>query len=136
MASKIKECKNCKKVFTTNEPRRKKYCTNKCYREYRLGKIKCFYCRQECTKYDENTKFCDTKCFSLWRKNNNQPKEIVKKETFEKKCYRCKVIKELSNFAADKSKGDGLQSNCKLCKIEMNRNYYSGKKSQGTIVLN
>ncbi len=37
---------------------------------------------------------------------------------FTKKCYKCKKIKELFEFAKDKSRKDGLQLSCKKCHSE------------------
>jgi len=40
-----------------------------------------------------------------------------------KTCTRCKQIKEVSEYYKDKSKNDGLKTQCKLCCSEYNKNY-------------
>jgi hypothetical protein len=41
-----------------------------------------------------------------------------------KTCFVCQVPKDLSEFAKNASRSDGLQSACKDCKREIDRNYY------------
>jgi hypothetical protein len=45
-----------------------------------------------------------------------------------KRCGRCKVIKNKSDFALNKSKKDGLQALCRECKKISQRKYYAANK--------
>lgn len=47
-----------------------------------------------------------------------------------KKCSKCKEVKELSGFTKDKSKKDGLDIECKECKSEASRKYYSENRNK------
>jgi hypothetical protein len=38
-----------------------------------------------------------------------------------KRCYRCKEIKPVSDFNRDRARFDGLQPGCKACQLEANR---------------
>jgi len=52
-----------------------------------------------------------------------------------KRCTKCKEIKTLSEFYANKSRKDGKTSNCKLCMKEYRaerRDYYTGKHREWT----
>lgn len=40
-----------------------------------------------------------------------------------KKCSRCKVLKEKSNFNKNRSKPDGLQDSCKECQLAYQREH-------------
>lgn len=42
-----------------------------------------------------------------------------------KKCHMCRTSKPLTDFGVNRSRKDGLQSNCKLCKQGYNREYYA-----------
>lgn len=42
-----------------------------------------------------------------------------------KKCTKCKIEKELSEFNKDKSRKDGLQPRCKSCVKQYNKQYYN-----------
>ncbi len=48
----------------------------------------------------------------------------------EKKCYRCKETKSLSNFHKDKNKKDGLQGNCKACCGKYSKKYVQNHKEE------
>lgn len=41
-----------------------------------------------------------------------------------KSCTRCKLVLDLSAFGKNRTKPDGLQSNCKPCTKKVNRDYY------------
>lgn len=42
-----------------------------------------------------------------------------------KNCSKCKIDKELTEFAKDKNQPDGLYSSCKPCKLNVNKTYYN-----------
>ena len=42
----------------------------------------------------------------------------------EKKCSKCGIEKELSEFVKNKSKKDGLSYICKQCNIEYQKEWY------------
>jgi hypothetical protein len=42
-----------------------------------------------------------------------------------KKCSRCKESKPISEFGPNRRRGDGLQTDCKLCKKDLNKQYYA-----------
>ena len=41
-----------------------------------------------------------------------------------KQCFRCKNIKDFSEFTKDKYNKDGYNSNCKKCRNSYYNNYY------------
>lgn len=45
-----------------------------------------------------------------------------------KVCSRCNNELELSKFAANRTRSDGLSSNCKLCQKEYHKNHYQNNK--------
>lgn len=45
-----------------------------------------------------------------------------------KKCYRCKIEKELVEFNKNKRRKDGLQSHCKECHRQIDKEYYLNNK--------
>lgn len=47
-----------------------------------------------------------------------------------KTCTRCKETKPLSDFANNKAKKDGLQTNCRVCVKAMNAEYYKRSPEQ------
>ena len=47
-----------------------------------------------------------------------------------KRCTKCGEEKDLSGFHKDKTKKDGLTSNCKTCRIEKEKRYYKRNKEQ------
>lgn len=47
-----------------------------------------------------------------------------------KKCSKCSLSKELSEFNKDKSKSDGYYSSCKLCHKKRWKNYYENNKER------
>jgi hypothetical protein len=47
-----------------------------------------------------------------------------------KKCTSCKILKDLTDFCKNKTAKDNLQSSCKICSREKNRNSYSKNKEK------
>lgn len=47
-----------------------------------------------------------------------------------KKCYKCKENKPFAYFGMNRARKDGLQSSCKTCQSEMNKDYYRKNKSR------
>lgn len=48
--------------------------------------------------------------------------------TTMKKCNTCKTMKPHEEFNTNVKRKDGLQTDCKSCRAEYNRNHYKGKK--------
>lgn len=53
-----------------------------------------------------------------------------------KKCTKCKVEKELSEFNKKSSTKDGLQKTCKECQREHSREYYKLNKERQKKIIN
>lgn len=59
-----------------------------------------------------------------------------------KTCPKCKKTKPLDEFSVSKSRKDGRASTCKLCKREMDRDYYGRnaekflERNKATIIAN
>jgi hypothetical protein len=51
-----------------------------------------------------------------------------------KKCYKCKEIKYELEFYKNKSRYDGLQHICKLCKKQLGINYYNTLNGKNRII--
>ena len=47
-----------------------------------------------------------------------------------KKCYKCKTSKPLAYFGVNNSRKDGVQSCCKSCSSQMNKDYYRKNKKR------
>ena len=47
-----------------------------------------------------------------------------------KKCYVCKTKKPLSEFGRNRTRPDGLQNKCKLCKRTADREYYQTRDKE------
>lgn len=47
-----------------------------------------------------------------------------------KKCSKCGVVKDYSEFSKNKSKKDGLQPHCKPCSAVSNKEYHSNNKDK------
>jgi hypothetical protein len=45
-----------------------------------------------------------------------------------KKCSKCKIEKELTEFSKDRRSKDGLQNKCKFCNKEYHKKYYQANK--------
>lgn len=63
-------------------------------------------------------KACAKAYAKAWRKKNNHDGRIVA----NKRCSTCNITKSASDFNMDKSKVDGLASQCKSCKAEYKKN--------------
>lgn len=48
----------------------------------------------------------------------------------KKKCSKCKRLKDTKDFAKNKTKSDGLATNCKLCNKEVSAHYYQINREQ------
>ncbi len=48
----------------------------------------------------------------------------------EKKCKKCEVVKPLDEFYKDKSKKDGVRTDCKECRTQYDNKYYEGNKEK------
>jgi transcription elongation factor Elf1 len=44
------------------------------------------------------------------------------KSVNEKKCFRCGIVRKVSEFSKDKQRNDGLAFYCRLCKKELKQN--------------
>lgn len=52
-----------------------------------------------------------------------------------KKCYKCLIEKNKSDFSINSKRKDGLSSLCKVCHKEYYKNYYSNKKEKNRLYL-
>lgn len=73
---------------------------------------------------DKNNRIYSDQCLSCFENENN--KEI-------KQCSKCHIVKDKTNFVADKTKKDGLTYDCKDCRKDFNKiikqkNSLNGKK--------
>lgn len=50
--------------------------------------------------------------------------------TYMKKCYKCKIEKNLDDFRKDKSRKDGVSNRCKECADEYHKIYFMGHQEK------
>lgn len=154
VTTEIKNCLNCNSVFEDNTfDKCKKYCSEKCQREYHKPVKICKICGKEYKTGYNNGKYCSNEC---WNKNKTKcvicgklisNKKYCSKECQEKeftitinKCIECgkefETTNKASNYCSDKCKE--IRNNrvyiriCRQCgeefKTKNEQRYYCSKK--------